>query len=68
MDLENNETISFRIERGRVMLLFKATLMIYNNKRMNWPSDWRILRPNDTKQRNPAPEKSFVCRPGIEKF
>ena len=50
------------------MLLFKATLMIYNNKRMNWLSDWRILRPNDTKQRNPASKKSFVCRPGIEAF
>ena len=44
------------------MLLFKATLIISKNKRMNWPSDWRILRPNDTKQRNLASEKSFVCR------
>ena len=39
------------------MLLFNATLMIYKNKRINWPSDWRILRPYETKQRNPASVK-----------
>ena len=27
---------------------------------MNWPSHWRILRPNDTKQRNPASEKNLL--------
>ena len=44
------------------MLLFKATLIISKNKRMNWPSDWHLLRPNDTKQRNPTSEKIFCLQ------
>ena len=44
------------------MLLFKTTLMIYENKRMNWTSEWRILRPSDTEQRNPASEKIFCLQ------
>lgn len=42
--------------------VLKATLMmIYKNKRMIWPSDWRILCPNDTK-RNPATKKIFCLQ------